>query len=703
MAKNNHQDTKIATKTVQSVTIAASLMLATSTVAMFLSWGMMATVGGLQSLRQQVVRTALNNGVNPISIELRVPDYVRDYQILRHPATFLPGQRIRARGTFSVVETLETVTAKIKGANTFLQKNLEVVQATEEIVDMIIPHDLATDNYTLDLTVNNILFQSSLKIVEEEPLKIGGGGALAEEDPLSAAILYSNHLNCIDPNTNNSQGRHCNWESVLTGHPLNPDILTYGYSPLQGPRVPPFYYSTNGGKSWQPFKMENFTLGRFCCDPKAKITSEGNALFVGLPGYHFGDISSGSLKTSVIKSVGRERQDYDRPVLAYDYETKTTYIAAHGVDFSVDGEIYTEPGLFISRDDGNTFSDLRLDPGGGSNGNLLKGVPEVTSLDVGQNHLLRGLTVEYYGIDKPIQAEIRMLKFNQMVDSYELVPVVQLKHWIDWPPWSGPEIAIDNGINSRHRGRIYVSWSEPDETIKNPDQMFARGKNFNIYMAYSDNDGQVWSQPIRVSKGNINTDSKFPNIKIDSEGTVHLAYYMYIQGEGYDAYYALYKNGFVSESIRVNSKIIYSGIGDYIDMLVAYPDKAYVSYPCSVASEYRGIPISINDECVAAIDPNLVAFPPAPKFLRGDVNNDGTLNITDPINILGFLFLGNPTDLQCEDAADANDSGNINITDSIHLLNYLFNPNPTDGTDKIPLPYPDKDSDPTADSIGCDL
>jgi len=112
-------------------------------------------------------------------------------------------------------------------------------------------------------------------------------------------------------------------------------------------------------------------------------------------------------------------------------------------------------------------------------------------------------------------------------------------------------------------------------------------------------------------------------------------------------------------------------------MLVAYPDKAYVSYPCSVASEYRGIPISINDECVAAIDPNLVAFPPAPKFLRGDVNNDGTLNITDPINILGFLFLGNPTDLQCEDAADANDSGNINITDSIHLLNYLFNPNPT--------------------------
>ena len=92
----------------------------------------MATVGGLQSLRQQVVRTALNNGVNPISIELRVPDYVRDYQILRHPATFLPGQRIRARGTFSVVETLETVTAKIKGANTFLQKNLEVVYFDKE-------------------------------------------------------------------------------------------------------------------------------------------------------------------------------------------------------------------------------------------------------------------------------------------------------------------------------------------------------------------------------------------------------------------------------------------------------------------------------------------------------------------------------------------------------------------------------------------
>jgi len=92
-----------------------------------------------------------------------------------------------------------------------------------------------------------------------------------------------------------------------------------------------------------------------------------------------------------------------------------------------------------------------------------------------------------------------------------------------------------------------------------------------------------------------------------------------------------------------------------------------------------------------------------PLFVRGDANNDGAVDITDPINILGFLFTGNPVELSCMDAADVNDSGTLNITDGIHLLNFLFNPNSTDGTDKISDPYPGKGSDPTSDDLGCNI
>jgi hypothetical protein len=60
-----------------------------------------------------------------------------------------------------------------------------------------------------------------------------------------------------------------------------------------------------------------------------------------------------------------------------------------------------------------------------------------------------------------------------------------------------------------------------------------------------------------------------------------------------------------------------------------------------------------------------------PRFKRGDSNADGTLNITDGIYVLNYLFLGGPTPT-CLEAANANDDAQINITDGIYILNFLF-------------------------------
>jgi hypothetical protein len=59
------------------------------------------------------------------------------------------------------------------------------------------------------------------------------------------------------------------------------------------------------------------------------------------------------------------------------------------------------------------------------------------------------------------------------------------------------------------------------------------------------------------------------------------------------------------------------------------------------------------------------------RFRRGDVDGSGVVNITDPIRLLGFLFLGGTT-LPCADAADANDREGLNLTDAVILLHYLF-------------------------------
>lgn len=86
-------------------------------------------------------------------------------------------------------------------------------------------------------------------------------------------------------------------------------------------------------------------------------------------------------------------------------------------------------------------------------------------------------------------------------------------------------------------------------------------------------------------------------------------------------------------------------------------------------------------------------------FLRGHVSaDDFEIAISDPIQILGHLFLGSPEELPCEDAADANDDGELNLTDAVYLLGYLFLGGPEP---RPPFPWP-PGLDPTADDLGCE-
>ncbi len=60
-----------------------------------------------------------------------------------------------------------------------------------------------------------------------------------------------------------------------------------------------------------------------------------------------------------------------------------------------------------------------------------------------------------------------------------------------------------------------------------------------------------------------------------------------------------------------------------------------------------------------------------PIFRRGDVDSNGVLEITDPINNLAFQFLGTYSP-QCLDACDFDDNGRVEITDPIASLSHQF-------------------------------
>jgi hypothetical protein len=76
-------------------------------------------------------------------------------------------------------------------------------------------------------------------------------------------------------------------------------------------------------------------------------------------------------------------------------------------------------------------------------------------------------------------------------------------------------------------------------------------------------------------------------------------------------------------------------------------------------------------------------------FRRGDTDLDGGHDITDPIEILNFLFIRDEPANDCLNAFDADNEHGINVTDATYLLNFLFLGGP-----RPPPPFPACGFDP---------
>lgn len=62
------------------------------------------------------------------------------------------------------------------------------------------------------------------------------------------------------------------------------------------------------------------------------------------------------------------------------------------------------------------------------------------------------------------------------------------------------------------------------------------------------------------------------------------------------------------------------------------------------------------------------------QAMTGDVTRDRAIDISDPVAILGALFLGQ--EAPCMEAADANADRAVDLSDAVHILAYLFRGGP---------------------------
>lgn len=90
-------------------------------------------------------------------------------------------------------------------------------------------------------------------------------------------------------------------------------------------------------------------------------------------------------------------------------------------------------------------------------------------------------------------------------------------------------------------------------------------------------------------------------------------------------------------------------------------------------------------------------LPAADYFVRGDVDQGRVVRLSDAVRIFNFLFRGQRIVIDCLEGADVNDDGRIDISDPVYLVRFLVQGGP------MPLPpFSYCDRDPTADSLGCD-
>ena len=82
-------------------------------------------------------------------------------------------------------------------------------------------------------------------------------------------------------------------------------------------------------------------------------------------------------------------------------------------------------------------------------------------------------------------------------------------------------------------------------------------------------------------------------------------------------------------------------------------------------------------------------------FRRGDVNDDGVVDLSDAVRLLLGLFRGAP--LGCRRAADVDDDGQPRINDAVMILNYLFHSGPSPAA-----PHRACGLDATTDGLECE-
>ncbi len=115
-------------------------------------------------------------------------------------------------------------------------------------------------------------------------------------------------------------------------------------------------------------------------------------------------------------------------------------------------------------------------------------------------------------------------------------------------------------------------------------------------------------------------------------------------------------------------------VGDTVTGIIFPPGRTRVMVKVFEGGGDNGFWLRFEKDFLPLVDGLLVSLgtaPLEPGLRRGDADASGSIDLTDPVSVLNYLFLAGVVP-GCKDAADADDSGILDLTDAIFSLNFQF-------------------------------
>ncbi len=547
------------------------------------------------SLPQQTIqypnKPLITNG--EVSIELDVPDYLPQY--LRYPQKVFSGRTVVVRTPEPCDEDMCFFSEEATGKKSNFKKPDETEFEGEEGKSFVfeIPFETKTGNYLFNYVSKGQRKSFRLEVHGfDEERELSYKSSLQQFEP--QLISQPVNVNTQPENfiISRSTISSCYWEMSLAGSQTNPNILYHACA-----NSPVFSRSTDGGATWNSTSIDSITTYprstiSYFGDNKMAVSDNGQFYLTSLfkdsrtgPGtWQYGGMlysgwPTGNVTNTFISDiVSSQGFAYDYPKLALG--EPNVYIAAQGVKILPSWH----PGLYSSSDNGNTYQ---------LNDFYCGSTNPVRSLGIGTDGTVYGAS---YTLVKRVDSlnpfTCQALSIPTIASGQQ--PRVSTTSNRAWYAYTGQELVIDKS-NGVHYGRLYLISAKETSIVYNPNVENGQyGYNFDIWASYSDDRGDHWSTPVKVNDDIGNGDQVFPSASVDTQGILHVAFLDHRNNQDqaiFDVYYANSADGGItfSQNIKVNDLSVpnlngHREPGDYLDMVVGYPDQAKIAYPCVLAS-----------------------------------------------------------------------------------------------------------------------